>query len=131
MKVKVIQISIQVLFGILGLFTLFGILIYSWTLFTYSKKATCPIPPSFFDEPKTITRTIYKVEKKIVRIPVAVQKKQIKPKTINSKKLSNAPQIDNSNCNEALVACKRDRHCHAKGCEELKFYWKGLNSARF
>jgi hypothetical protein len=129
MKVKVIQISIQVLFGILGLFTLFGILVYEWTI-EKNVENSCPIPLSWLDKPKIIIRTIIIKEPvyiKQTKIPSINQSKHQFPGTRKALKATQIKKPPIESCETEKAACIADKYCKARGCTELKYYFQGLN----
>lgn len=120
-------------FILLGGFSLICVFL-SMTIFVISFSRitetfnSCPIPPGFFDSPKTIIKTVYKTQSSRVK-PLRNEAQKTPPALKPPSKLQTIRK-ESPSCMEALEKCKRDKYCHARGCTELGFYLEGLNLKR-
>jgi len=79
----------------------------------------CVIPPGYLDKPEIIIQERLKTQ--IIKIYSSTFQKQ----KINKKEAVSKKSV-NPTCKTAFELCKKDKGCHAEGCEELSFYKKGL-----
>lgn len=97
----------------------------------YHKKALqsvpCQLPRRWLDVPSQVLLPIVQPRQEVK------QKPQVRPplKRIKKPTTKKINTHEREHCEKELAACAADKGCHARGCEELKYYYAGRYARTF